>query len=210
MALAGASSIRELEERYDLIAPWFPLWVRILEYRTRLWEIRQLPVSDSLIISPPGDPFLGLLLKTNTGRSSYLCLSPTLEKRVKRYCAQKHLSGLHLIRGYSLPFAIPDNHFDAVFANCLFDFCDDSLLSVLLAESLRILKPEGRLYLVLMDQPRTLMGTGWQWVFTHFPRLSGGCHPVASLPPAKRYTIHTGERWTRFGFPLGLFILKKR
>ncbi len=96
------------------------------------------------------------------------------------------------------------NHFDAVFANCFFDFCQQSDFNDILKEIKRTLKSEGLFFSVCMDAPTDLIGRTWVNVFGRFQLISKSCHPVDIMPflSKRSFKLKKDLVIRRFGFPV--------
>ena len=197
----------DVEDAYLAISGYFDLWVRLMEYRTRVMEGRHVPAADGsmLIVSPPTDRGIRILSRANAGgRTDMLCFSEALAAKASSYAAKQ---GARNITFKTSPFfSIPsrDASYDVIFANCFFDFCSEMDLPAILRELRRALRAEGRLFAVYMDHPRGVAGRLWAFVLKKFRRLSGGSHPVGLEPFLGPAGLEVEEdlRLTRFGFPI--------
>jgi len=136
----------KIEESYLAVSGFFELWVRLMEIRTRIMAVQDSRVSNLkiLIISPPTDGGIKLLTQANQrGESHLLCFSEALGEIAKQYAIQYNIEGLKIFVEpfFSIPFE--DNHFDAVFTNCFFDFCQKRDFNDILKEIKRTLKSKG-------------------------------------------------------------------
>ncbi len=130
----------KIEETYPVVSGFFDLWVRLMEIRTRIREVEDSRLNNSriLIISPPTDRGIKVLAQANPrGETHLLCFSEALgeiAKAISICCDIK----ICVEPFFSVPF--DDNHFDAVFTNCFFDFCQKSDFNGILKEIKRVLK----------------------------------------------------------------------
>ena len=200
----------KIEETYPVVSGFFDLWVRLMEIRTRIREVEDSRLNNSriLIISPPTDRGIKVLAQANPrGETHLLCFSEALgeiAKAISICCDIK----ICVEPFFSVPF--DDNHFDAVFTNCFFDFCQESDFNGILKEIKRVLKSEGLFFSVYMDAPTDLIGRTWVNVFGRFQSLSKGCHPVDIMPFLSKWSFKLKKDLVirRFGFPVKYLVAK--
>ncbi len=205
----------KIEESYLAVSRFFDLWVRLVEMRTRIMEVQDSGIKNSriLIISPPTDRGIKVLTQANPEGGSYLlCFSGALGEIAKEYSIRHNIEGLKIYVEpfFSVPF--DDSHFDAVFANCFFDFCQESCFDEILKEIKRILKSKGMLFSVYMDVPKDRIGRMWGNLFDRFRSLSQGCHPVDILPFLSKGGFELKKDLTirRLGFPVRYLIAENK
>jgi SAM-dependent methyltransferase len=197
----------KIEESYLAVSGFFDLWVRLMEIRTRIMEVQDSRINNLriLIISPPTDRGIKVLTQANPkGESHLLCFSEALGKIAKEYSIRYNLEDLKICVEpfFSIPF--DDSHFDVVFTNCFFDFCQKSDFNDILKEIKRTLKSEGLFFSVYMDVPTDLIGRTWVNLFVRFQSLSQGCHPVDITPSLLKcgFNLKKDLTITRLGFPI--------
>jgi SAM-dependent methyltransferase len=196
-----------IERSYLALSRFFDTWVRIMEMRTRRMEVGDAGLGNlrTLIISPPTDAGIGVLAQANAGGETHLlCFSETLEKIAREYATQHHIAGLKTCRAgfFGIPFE--GDYFDAVFANCFFDFCPDDAFDEIIRETRRALKKDGALFAVYLDVPTDSIGRTWVTLCRRFPSISQGCRPVEIRPALSRhgFRLRKDVSLTRFGFPI--------
>jgi SAM-dependent methyltransferase len=201
----------KIEESYLAVSGFFDLWVRLMEIRTRIMEVEDSRLNNLriLIISPPTDRGIKVLAQANPiGETHLLCFSEALWEIAKKYSIRCNIKGLKICVEpfFSLPF--DDNHFDAVFTNCFFDFCQESDFNNILKEIKRTLKSKGLFFSVYMDLPTDLIGRTWVNLFGKFQSLSQGCHPVDIVPFLPKWSFKLKKDLTirRLGFPVKYLI----
>ncbi|RMF57885.1 MAG: methyltransferase domain-containing protein [Calditrichaeota bacterium] len=204
----------KIEESYLAVSGCFDLWVRFMEIRTRIMEVEDSRLNNLriLIISPPTDRGIRVLTQANQkGESHLLCFSEALGKIATEYSLRYNIKNLKIWVEpfFSIPF--DDNHFDAVFTNCFFDFCQESDFNDILKEIKRTLKSEGLFFSVYMDIPTDIIGRTWANLFYKFQSLSQGCHPVDILPFLSKWNFKLKKELTikRLGFPVKYLIAEK-
>lgn len=201
----------KIEESYLAVSGFFDLWVRLMEIRTRFMEVADSKLNNLriLIISPPTDRGIKVLTQANPrGESHLLCFSEFLGEIAKEYSRRCNIKGLKICVEpfFSVPF--DDNHFDAVFTNCFFDFCQENDFNDILKEIKRTLKSEGLFFSVYMNVPTDLIGRTWVNLFVKFQSFSQGCHPVDIIPFLSKWRFKLTKDLTvrRLGFPVKYLI----
>jgi len=205
----------DIERSYFAVSRFFDIWVRIMELQTRRMEVQDSVHwgSKILIISPPTDIGIRLLVKANKhGRSRLLCFSKRLERMAAAYSRKHGLEALstHVAPYFRLPFA--NEEFEAIYANCFFDFCQERDFDLVLDEMWRTLKMEGALFMVYMGFPRKHLAHWWSWAFRQFNFISQGCHPVFMEPFLYRcgFLVRKAHSLKRFGVPVRYTFAEKQ
>lgn len=206
-----------LEQSYFSISRYFDAWVRLVEIRTRRMEVEDsvhLQGTRKLIVSPPTDAGIPLLLRSGRAcRTELLCLSDRL-KQIASIYSEKHglKDRLHICVApfFRLPFF--RGEFAAIYANCFFDFCPEEDFAPIFAEMHRVLEANGSLFAVYMGHPDDLPARGWALAFKKLRFLSQGCRPVSLEPYLLRhgFTIRKSLRLAGLGFPLRYTLAEKR
>jgi ubiquinone/menaquinone biosynthesis C-methylase UbiE len=204
----------KIEKSYFAVSGFFDLWVRFMEIRTRIMELQDSRIKNLriLIISPPTDRGIKVLTQANpNGESHLLCFSDALGEIAKEYSLQHNIKNLKICVEpfFSIPF--DDRHFDAVFTNCFFDFCQESDFNDILKEIKRTLKSKGLFFSVFMDMPTDLIGRTWVSLFDKFQPLSQGCRPVDILPFLSKWSFKLRKDLSirRLGFPVKYLFAEK-
>ncbi len=107
-----------------------------------------------------------------------------------------------------LPF--PDSTFDVI-VNCyMLDLLPESDISDVLQEFRRILKPSGRLVLLVMAQQNWLVQGIWLLLYALSPSLVGGCQPVplSEFLTTGGWLIQLSEQISQTGFRSHLILAK--
>ncbi|NOZ60760.1 MAG: methyltransferase domain-containing protein [Calditrichaeota bacterium] len=196
-----------IEKSYMSVSGFFDLWVRLMEMETRNMEAQDSGINDSkiLIISPPTDAGIKILTQANSnGESHLLCFSDALGEKAKQYSIKKKINRLEIWIEpfFSVPFE--DRYFDAIFANCFFDFLPQGDFDDIVKEIKRSLKSKGLFFSVYMDMPLDALGRTWENLFSRFPSISKGVRPVDITPSLSKYGIKLKKDLTikRLGFPM--------
>ena len=130
------------------------------------------------------------------------------DKMVEITRAKLEAGGLsHLVdlrRGDALKLPYEDSYFDAVFLSFVLDLFDNPDLPVVLGECRRVLKPEGRLVNVSLQQADTLANDLYVTIHETFPRLVD-CRPIpaATLLEEAGFRIEQAEERSMLGLRVG-------
>ncbi len=196
----------QIERTYDALAPFYGVWAELTETRARH---RALELADA----QPGESVLEVAVGTGKLFSSLLragnlkpCvgveLSSGMLRRARRRIAAEFGPSGELCRADATQLPFPDATFD-VLLNCyMLDLLPEEDIVRALGEFRRVLKPSGRLALVIMTKQGRLLNAAWMGVYRHAPLLLGGCRPVA-LPPmlaAAGWRVEVREMVTQFRF----------
>jgi SAM-dependent methyltransferase len=197
----------KIEESFLAVSGYFDLWVRLVEIRTRIMEVQDSGIDDLriLVISPPTDRGIKVLAQANPGGKSHLlCFSAELAEIAKRYALRHGIEGLQTSVEPFFSILSDDNYYDAVFANCFFDFCQQADFITILQEIKRALKPGGMFFAVYMDLPTGIVSRIWDRLFSTFQLLSQSCHPVDIRPSLSRcgFELKKDITMTRLEFPI--------
>lgn len=203
-----------VEESYFAVSRFFAAWVRVMEYHTRKMEVSDSASLGSrrLIISPPTDAGIPLLARANAhGKTELLCFSDRIERIAADYSGRLGTDTLitHVAPFFSVP--APDETLSVVYANCLFDFCNQTDFGSMLAEIRRVLEPGGMLFAVYMGPPSSYGGRLWAWAFHRFSFLGNGCCPVSIASHLTRggWRVVTDRSVVRLGFPARYTVSEK-
>nr|NIO20474.1 methyltransferase domain-containing protein [Candidatus Aenigmarchaeota archaeon] len=76
----------------------------------------------------------------------------------------------------------PDDTFDVVINNYMFDLLPEEDFPVVLGEFKRVLRPSGRLVMVNMTKSERWYNSLWEGIYRINPAWMGGCRGVYLLP----------------------------
>ncbi len=203
-----------VEVSYFRVSWFFELWVRLIEYPTRKLEVLQSADlgPTRLIISPPTDAGLPILVRANAGGTTeLLCFSERLRCIAEDFRSRRGVPELAMAVQPFFKIPAADQSFSVIYANCLLDFCKQDDIDLVLQEAWRALAPRGVFFAVYMTHSRNWIGRLWEWLFKHLAFLSNGCHPVSLSGQLGRNGFHILREGpaTRFGFPAWLCVCEK-
>jgi demethylmenaquinone methyltransferase/2-methoxy-6-polyprenyl-1,4-benzoquinol methylase len=113
------------------------------------------------------------------------------------------VSNYRLAVGDAYHLDFPDQQFDLLMNNYMFDLLPESDFVPVLKEFRRVLKPTGRIVLVNMTKGEHFYQRFWESVYRINPRWLGGCRGVllAGAMPTAGFTDITREVTSQMGFP---------
>jgi ubiquinone/menaquinone biosynthesis C-methylase UbiE len=151
-----------ISDLYRKIAPRYDLWARMTESkaRDRCLEIAAIQDGESVLEVAVGTglAFERILKANPSGRNEGIDLTEAMLNRA------------------------PDNDFDVLINNYMFDLLPEDDFQIVLAEFRRVLRPGGRLVLVNMTKGKRWYNSIWEWVYRMNPAWLGGCRGVQVSP----------------------------
>ena len=171
---------------YKNIASVYDIWARLAESkaRNRCLELARIRDGESVLEVAVGTglTFLEILRLNFTGQNEGIDLTEEMLNRAKEKAENLGAINYRLEIGdaYNLPY--PDNSFDLVINNYMFDLLPEEDFSVVLAEFKRVLRPGGRLVLVNMTTPEHWYNSLWENIYRVNPAWMGGCRGVFLQP----------------------------
>ena len=171
---------------YKNIASVYDIWARLAESkaRDRCLELARIRDGESVLEVAVGTglTFLEILRLNSTGQNEGIDLTEEMLNRAKEKAKNLGVFNYRLEIGdaYNLPY--PDNSFDLVINNYMFDLLPEEDFSVVLVEFKRVLRPGGRLVLVNMTKPEHWYNSVWENIYRVNPAWMGGCRGVFLQP----------------------------
>lgn len=197
----------EVVEVYTVTAPIYDLWGRLTETKARekalaLAQIRNGETVLEVAVGT-GLTFLEILRANPDGENIGIDLTPAMLDKAHQRAAQSGLRNYQLSIGDAYALQFPDQHFDLLVNNYMFDLLPEKDFPAILAEFKRVLKPDGRLILVNMTRGERFYQQIWERVYNFNPRWLGGCRGVLLREPlqAAGFRNVQRERLSQFGFP---------
>ena len=177
---------RHISDLYRKIAPGYDLWARVTESkaRDRCLEIAAIQDGESVLEVAVGTglAFERILKANPSGRNEGIDLTEAMLIRAEKRAASVGIKNYHLAVGDAYALDFPDNDFDVLINNYMFDLLPEDDFPTVLAEFRRALRPGGRLVLVNMTKGVRWYNSIWEWVYRMNPAWLGGCRGVQVLP----------------------------
>jgi len=206
-------SAQSIERVYDRLAPVYGLWAELVEgaARRRARELAAARPGEAVleVAVGTGKFFSELRHAQPKARRVGVDLSPGMLRRARRrmHAQGEREAALCQADARWLPF--PDDAFD-VLVNCyMLDLLPEEKVATVLAEFRRVLRPSGRLVVVVMGQQGQSFQALWMWLYKHAPTVVGGCRPVPlSLWLADGWKVEVHEPIVQRGFRSEVFLAR--
>ncbi len=174
---------------YRRIAPSYDLWGRLTESdaRDRCLELAAIRDGEDVLEVAVGTglAFEKILAMNPHGRNEGIDLTPEMLRRAEEKALRSGQENYRLRVGDAYNLDFPDDSFDVVINNYMFDLLPETDFPAVLAEFRRVLRPGGRLALVNMAPGERWYNAIWERIYRINPALLGGCRGVSLLPELK-------------------------
>ena len=175
-----------ISDLYRKIAPGYDLWARLTESKARdlCLEIAAVQDGESVLEVAVGTglAFERILKANPSGRNEGIDLTEAMLIRAEKRAASTGIKSYRLTVGDAYALSFPDNDFDVLINNYMFDLLPERDFLTVLAEFKRVLRPGGRMVLVNMTTGMRWYNSIWEWVYRVNPAWLGGCRGVELLP----------------------------
>lgn len=171
---------------YSRIASVYDLWALLTESRARRRCLELAAVSDGEdvleVAVGTGLAFVQILEANPSGRVEGIDLTPAMLARADRRARRSGADNYRLRIGDAHRLDFPDQSFDVLVNNYMFDLMPESDFPVVLGEFRRVLRPGGRLAMVNMTEGVRWNSGLWPRLYRINPAWLGGCRGVTLLP----------------------------
>ncbi len=171
---------------YRRIAPSYDLWARLTESkaRDRCLELAAIQNGEDVLEVAVGTglAFERILAANPSGRNEGIDLTEAMLVRAQAKAAKSGTSNYRLRVGDAYDLDFPDDSFDVVINNYMFDLLPQQDFLTVLEEFKRVLRPGGRLAMVNMAKGERWYNGIWERIYRISPALLGGCRSVSLLP----------------------------
>jgi ubiquinone/menaquinone biosynthesis C-methylase UbiE len=192
---------------YDRVAPIYDLWAWLTEgkARRRCLELAAIRDGENVLEVAVGTglAFTDILEANPTGRNEGIDLTRAMLARAEKKAARSGARNYRLRVGDAYALDYPDDSFDVLVNNYMFDLLPERDFTAVLDEFRRVLRPGGRLAMVNMTQGERWYNGLWRHVYAMNPALLGGCRGVSLLPFLREcgFEQTTREYVSQFTFP---------
>lgn len=192
---------------YSRIARVYDLWAFLTESRARQRCLQLAAVQDGEdvleVAVGTGLAFVELIRANPSGRNEGIDLTAAMLARAEEKARRTGIGNYRLQVGDAYNLDFPDNSFDVLVNNYMFDLLPEEDFRAVLEEFRRVLRPGGRLAMVNMAVGQRWYNGIWQRVYEINPALLGGCRSVAVLPELQACGyLHTSREYiSQFTFP---------
>jgi ubiquinone/menaquinone biosynthesis C-methylase UbiE len=171
---------------YRKIAPTYDLWARLTETsaRDRCLELASIQDGESVLEVAVGTglTFEKILEANPSGRNEGVDITEAMLARAKERAAKSGARDYRLCLGDAHSLDYPDDSFDVLVNNYMFDLLPQRDFASVLTEFKRTLRPGGRLAMVNMTDGDRWYNGLWERIYRINPAWLGGCRAVQVLP----------------------------
>jgi ubiquinone/menaquinone biosynthesis C-methylase UbiE len=171
---------------YRRIAPSYDLWAWLTETRARNRCLELAAIKDGEdvleVAVGTGLAFEKILASNPSGRNEGIDLTEAMLERARQKAVRTGSENYRLQVGDAYDLDFPDDSFDVLVNNYMFDLLPERDFAAVLAEFRRVLRPGGRLAMVNMTTGERWYHGIWERIYRINPALLGGCRGVTLLP----------------------------
>ncbi len=194
-------------EIYRKVAPSYDLFARLTETRAHnlCLELAAIQDGEAVLEVPVGTglAFEKILSANPSGRNEGIDLTEAMLIRAERRATKSGSDNYRLRVGDAYDLDFPDNDFDVLVSNYLFNLLPQQDFGAVLNEFKRVLRPGGRLVMINMTKGEHWCNDGWDWLYRIKPAWIGACRGVLILPhvQASGYSQINREYVSQLTFP---------
>jgi ubiquinone/menaquinone biosynthesis C-methylase UbiE len=171
---------------YRRIAPSYDLWAWLTESRARDRCLELAAIQDGEdvleVAVGTGLAFERILEANPSGRNEGIDLTEAMLNRAEEKAARSGSNNYRLRVGDAYDLDFPDDNFDVLINNYMFDLLPQQDFLTVLEEFRRVLRSGGRLAMVNMTTGQRWYNGIWDRIYRINPALLGGCRGVSLLP----------------------------
>jgi ubiquinone/menaquinone biosynthesis C-methylase UbiE len=171
---------------YRRIAPTYDAWGWLTERRARdrCIELAAIREGEDVLEVAVGTglAFERILAANTTGRNEGIDLTAEMLTRAVAKATRLGADNYRLRVGDAYNLDFPDDSFDVLVNNYMFDLLPEGDFPVVLGEFRRVLRPGGRLAMVNMTSGERWYNGLWERIYRVNPTLLGGCRGVSLQP----------------------------
>jgi len=192
---------------YSKTAFIYDIWGMLTETKARqkAMEFANVKNGEAILEVAVGTglTFLEILKANPNGENIGIDLTPAMLEKAQFKAARSGINNYQLTTGDAYALEFPDNHFELLMNNYMFDLLPERDFPLVLSEFKRVLKPGGRLVLVNMTRGEHFHQKFWEGVYHLNPRWLGGCRGVLLQDHLRNAGFRNIQRefLSQFGFP---------
>lgn len=192
---------------YRRIAPSYDLWAWLTESkaRDRCLQLAAIQNGEDVLEVAVGTglAFERILGVNPSGRNEGIDLTEAMLMRAEKKAAKSGSNNYRLRVGDAYNLDFPDNSFNVLINNYMFDLLPQKDFLAVLGEFRRVLRPGGRLAMVNMTQGLRWYNGLWKRIYRINPALLGGCRGVSLVPQIEAcgFTQAKREYMSQLTFP---------
>ena len=197
----------EVVEVYSQIAGLYDLWGMLTEARARqmAMQLAKIKNGESVleVALGTGLTFVEILKANPAGENIGIDLTPAMLEKARLKAVRSGVQNYEIMVGDAYHLKFPDQRFDVLMNNYMFDLLPEKDFAQVLAEFKRVLKPGGRIVMINMTRSDHFYLRFWEGVYHLNPRLLGGCRGVlfSDYLRAAGFSNITRVMVSQLGFP---------
>ena len=197
----------EVVEVYTQTATIYDLWGNLTETKARQMALALAKIKNGETVLEvavgTGLTFLEILKSNPDGENIGIDLTPAMLYKAKLKASSAGTTHYKLAIGDAYAMEFPDQHFDLLMNNYMFDLLPEKEFLLVLSEFKRVLKPGGRLVLINMTRAEKFYQKIYESIYLLNPRWLGGCRGVllSDYLLAAGFNIQVREMTSQLGFP---------
>ena len=215
MSIAAAKlKKKDVVDVYTQTAPIYDLWGSLTETKARKKSLQLAQIRDGISILEiaigTGLTFKEIVMANPNGENFGVDLTPAMLEKAKGRITTLGIKNFEISVGDAYELKFPDQKFDLLMNNYMFDLLPERDFITVLMEFRRVLKPGGRLILVNMTQGEHFYERFWETVYRINPRWLGGCRGVLLSRAVREagFTDLARQTVSQFGFPSEIIAAK--
>ena len=196
----------EVPDVYRRLAPRYDAWARRAEAKARHRCLELAGIRDGEAVLEvavgTGLAFVEILKRNPHGRNEGIDVTEEMLARARRRAERAGVRNYRLQLGDAYQLEFPDETFDVLVNNYMFDLLPVADFPKVLSEFRRVLKSGGRLLMVNMTRGERWYHSLWEMVYRIRPAWLGGCRGVQVAPflEAAGFKEASREYVSEFGF----------
>ena len=205
--LSAKLSKKDVVKVYSKTALVYDLWGKLTETkaRKRALTLAQIKDGESIleVALGTGLTFLEILKRNPSGLNHGIDLTPAMLEKARAKAEKSGYTNYSIEVGDAYSLQFPDDHFDVLMNNYMFDLLPEDDFAVVLAEFKRVLKSGGRIVLINMTKGERFYQRFWELIYRINPSWLGGCRGVLLTEALKQngFQIIRRETVSQLGFP---------
>ncbi len=205
----------EIGSVYDKLAGVYDTWGRLTESRARNRAIEIADIRDGQnileVAAGTGLAFYEIVKRNPHGRNIGIDLSAGMLEKAKKRLRKLQGADYRLSVGSAFELQYPDESFDVVMNNYMFDLIPFEDMDKILMEFKRVLKKDGRLVLVNMTEGERIGSRMYDALYRLSPKAMGGCRGVKLSEKLKQhgFSVTTREYHQQMLFPSEVILAGK-
>ena len=179
MTIAAAKlKKKDVVDVYTQTAPIYDFWGSLTETRARKRSLELAQIKDGMHILEvaigTGLTFQEILRANPGGQNTGVDLTPAMLNKARVRISKLGIDNYQISVGDAYDLKLPDQQFDLLMNNYMFDLLPEKDFVTVLQEFRRVLKSGGRIVLVNMTRGEHFYEQVWETVYRMNPRWLGG------------------------------------